>query len=274
MPGSQKNASKPKCERSAVKRFLDTVASGEHARHGRLEIVVADPPRYHAEALEGERVSFEERLLALAREAHVDRPPRVREPQHEHRQLGQHAVQPDADPAEVDLRLLARRVQLGDRHDRPAGLELAAHAADVGAYRRLGDGGAALVDEPLPDAPRRVALLARRAQVGGQPLADRRAVRTELRCRLRYRLARRRQRRPQRLPHRAPVHAVAVRQATDGDALIAAVSSDMLKQLHLRHSWSFAAGDSRSPERSHWIGRGWGHFRSSLVSTVSDSVRG
>ena len=28
--------------------------------------------------------------------------------------------------------------------------------------------------------------------------------------------------------------------------------------------WSFAAGKSRSPERSHWIGRGWGHFRSSL----------
>ena len=96
---------------------LDTVASGEHARHGCLEIVVADPPRYPAEALEGERVSFEERLLALARETDVDRPPRVREPHHEHRQLGQHTVQPDADPAEVDLRLLARRMQLEDRHD-------------------------------------------------------------------------------------------------------------------------------------------------------------
>ncbi len=80
--------------------------------------------------------------------------------------------------------------------------------------------------------------------------------------------ARRRQRRLQRLPHRAPVHAVAVRQATDGDALIAAVPSDMLKQLHLRHSWSFAAGDSRSPERSHWIGRRWGHFRSSFRPQV------
>ena len=51
---------------------LDALASGEHARHGRLEIVVADAPRHPAEALEGERVSFEERLLALAREAHVD----------------------------------------------------------------------------------------------------------------------------------------------------------------------------------------------------------
>ena len=69
----------------------------------------------------------------------MNRPPRVGEPHDEHRQLGQHAVEPDADPAEVDLRFLARRMQLGDRHDRPAGLKLAAHAADVGAHRRLGD---------------------------------------------------------------------------------------------------------------------------------------
>ena len=96
---------------------LDAVAPQEHARDSRAQIVVANAPRYPAEALKGERVALEERLLALAREAHVDRPPRVREPQHEHRQLGQHAVQPDADSAEVDLRLLARRMQLGDRHD-------------------------------------------------------------------------------------------------------------------------------------------------------------
>ena len=141
---------------------LDAVASGEHPRHGRLEVVVADAPRHPAEPPEGDRMSLEERLLALAREADVDRPPRVREPHHEHRQLGQHAVEPDAHPPEVDLSFLARRMQLGDRHDRPAGLELAAHAADVGAHGRLGDAGA-VVDEALPDPPRRVALLARRA---------------------------------------------------------------------------------------------------------------
>ena len=39
---------------------------------------------------------------------------------------------------------------------------------------------AALGDKALPDPPRRVALLARRAQVGDQPLADRRLVGTEL----------------------------------------------------------------------------------------------
>ena len=53
---------------------LDAVASGEHPRHGRLEIVVADAPRHPAEAPEGDRMSLEERLLALAREADVDRP--------------------------------------------------------------------------------------------------------------------------------------------------------------------------------------------------------
>ena len=75
MPGSQKNASKPKCERSAGEAVaLDAVASGEHPRHGRLEIVVADAPRHPAEAPEGDRMSLEERLLALAREADVDRP--------------------------------------------------------------------------------------------------------------------------------------------------------------------------------------------------------
>ena len=153
---------------------------------------------------------------------------------YEHRELGQHAVEPDADPAEVHLRLLARGMQLGDRHDRPAGLELAAHAADVGAHGRLGDTRPALVHEALPDPPRGVALLARRAEVGSQPLADRRAVRTEPRRRLRDRLARRRQRGLQRLPHRAPVHAVAVRQSTDGHAILAPVPSDMLEQLHLR----------------------------------------
>ena len=172
----------------------------------------------------------------------------MREPHHEHRQLGQHAVEPDADPAEAGLRLLARRMQLGDRHDRPAGLELAAHAAGVGAHGRLGDAGAAFVGEALPDPPRGVALLAGRAQVGDQPRADRRAMRTEPRRRLRDRLARRRQRRPQRLPHRAPVHAVAVRQATDGHAILAPVSSDMLKQLCVLKTKGWERDDVTNPE--------------------------
>ena len=54
----------------------------------------------------------------------------------EDRQLGQLAVQPDAGAAEVGLRLLARRMHLGDGHLRAAGL-LAAHR----------DNGNALVQE-------------------------------------------------------------------------------------------------------------------------------
>ena len=51
---------------------LDAVAPQEHARDGRAQIVVADAPRHPAEAPEGDRMSLEERLLALAREADVD----------------------------------------------------------------------------------------------------------------------------------------------------------------------------------------------------------
>ncbi len=179
----------------------------------------------------GRHVGLAERPPLIA---DVDRPPRVREPHHEHRQLGQLPVQEDTHPAEVGFRLLARGMQLGDGRLGAAGIELAAQPADVGAHGRLGDAGAALVHEALPDPPRRVALLARRAQVGDQPLSDDLHVRTELRRQAGRPLARRRQRRPERLPHRAPVHAVAARQAADGHALLAPVSSDMLEQLHPR----------------------------------------
>ena len=103
-------------------------------------------------------------------------------------------------------------MQLGDRHDLAAGLELAPQAGDAGADRRLGDRRAVLIDEALPDPPRRVPLLTGRAQVGDEPLPDDLHVRTELRRRSGRLLALRRQRRLQRLPYRAPVHVVAARQ--------------------------------------------------------------
>ena len=59
-----------------------------------------------------------------------------------------------------DPRALSLAGLRGRLHRRRLRRELAAHAADAGAHRRLGDAGATLVDEPLPDAPRRVALLA------------------------------------------------------------------------------------------------------------------
>ncbi len=95
----------------------------------------------------------------------MDGPARVRETHHEHRELGQHSIQPDADPAEVDLGLRPGRMLLGYRHGDPAGLQFAPHAGHVGAHRGLRHLSAALVHQPLPDAPRRVTLLARRAQL-------------------------------------------------------------------------------------------------------------
>ncbi len=126
---------------------------------------------------------------------------------------------------------------------RGAALQLTAHAADVGAHRRLGDRRAVLIDEALPDPPRRVPLLARRAQVGDKPLPDDLHVRTELRRRSRRLLALRRQRRLQRLPYRAPVHVVAARQLAYGQPLLSPCPSDILEQLHPRHTPLLSLGE-------------------------------
>ena len=51
MPGSQKNASKPKWRAQRDEAVaLDAVAAAQHARDGRAQIVVANAPRHPAEA--------------------------------------------------------------------------------------------------------------------------------------------------------------------------------------------------------------------------------
>jgi hypothetical protein len=66
-------------------------------------------------------------------------------------------------------RMLLRHRDLSQRHGlAPAGL---AHVTPDG---RLADVGAVLLDETLPDAPSRVALLLRRVPVGLEPAVDRR----------------------------------------------------------------------------------------------------
>jgi hypothetical protein len=244
---------------------LDALASDEHARDSRLEVVVADAAGRTTEVIEGHDVALQERLLALARVADVHGLPGVGESHHEHRQLREHATQPDADLAEVDLCLRSRRMQLWHRHERRPRLELAPHHRDVPTHRRLGHAGSQLVDEALPDPPRRVTLLAWRTQVGDQPRADRRLVRIELRGRPLRSSPGWRDRRGQRLANCSSVHAMATGQATHRQHPIPMVSADTLEQLHPRHSSSFAAGKSdNSTERRHWIGRGWGQFRPSL----------
>ena len=194
----------------------------------------------------------------------MNRPPRVREPHHEHRELGQLPVQPDADPAEVHLRLLARGMQLGDRHDLAAGLELAPQAGDAGADRRLGDRRAVLIDEALPDPPRRVPLLAGRAQVGDEPLPDDLHVRDRASAPLGTPACA-----AAAAPTAAPAVPCAGARAGGPPARVWTAPSLAVPVGYARttppstHSSSFARGRFQSPERSCWMGRGWGQFRGS-----------
>ena len=89
--------------------------------------------------------------------------------------------------APVDLRRAPRRVELRDEHLARPMPELAAPAANVVTDRRLGHNDAVLVDEPAPDALGRVTLLARRLEVGEQPLVDQLPIGAELRRRARGR---------------------------------------------------------------------------------------
>ncbi len=84
------------------------------------------------------------------------------------------------------------------------------------AHRGLGHGGAVLVDQALPDAPRGVALLSGHSLVGHQPGVDDGLVGPEHRRLALAHLPRRRPRRPQRLAHRGPVHAEAAGEFTNG----------------------------------------------------------
>ena len=157
--------------------------------------------------------------VAGAHEEEVDPPPLPRE-----LELGL---------APVDLGLHSRLVHL--RHEGRVDRipQLAPPAAHVLAHRDLGQLGVMLVDEPLPDPARRVALLARRRAVGDEPLVDQRPIRPELRrCPALGRLARRRQRRGERLAHGATVHPVTQRQRADRQALAVALSTDLLEELH------------------------------------------
>ena len=141
--------------------------AGEDAHDRRLGVVVPELGENAAE--EGERldVAGEEGLEALGRvgdhEGHLG----GLGAQAEEGDLGAHAGDRDDGAAEVGLGdpaegRLERHVGLG--------LALAAQPRDRLAHGDLGAGEAVLVDEAVVDAPRRVALLGRRALVVGEPL--------------------------------------------------------------------------------------------------------
>ena len=175
-------------------------------------------------------------------------------------QHGLDARQPHADLAEVHLRLLARGMQLGDRHDLAAGLELAPQAGDAGADRRLGDRRATYSSTRRSQTRRAVwrclrgALrsatshsridLARTDRASaplGTPACAAAAAPTCSACRTVRRCTR-----------------VAARQRIDAPPSRLSLPARTATSTTPRPSCGeFTFG-------SHWIGRRWGHLRSSL----------
>ncbi|MEJ7786756.1 MAG: hypothetical protein WKF96_18290, partial [Solirubrobacteraceae bacterium] len=82
------------------------------------------------------------------------------------------AGQLDVGLTPIDLRGHAGRMDLRDEHLATRVAELPAPPADVVTDRPLGDIDAVLIDQPLPHALGRVALLARRHKIGDQPPVD------------------------------------------------------------------------------------------------------
>jgi hypothetical protein len=101
------------------------------------------------------------------------------------------------------------------------------------AHGRLSDLDTVLIDQPPPHTLGRVTLLARRLQISDQPPIDDLAKLPQLRrAPARRRALGRRQRRRQRLPHRPAMHAVALCQRPDRQALPVAITPDLLELLH------------------------------------------
>jgi len=212
---------------------LHAPAAAQDLLDRRGQVVEADLLEGPAEPVERLDVQLEERLLGLDQRRLAERRPGERRAHEEQMHLRAHPRQVDLRLAPVDLGPGARRVSLGDEDlaDRPAHRPLA--RAHVLAHRRLRDVGAVLIDQPPPDPPRGMALLARRLPVGLKPRVDQRPPRTQLRRRPPPRHpARWRQRRRQRRPDRAAMHTVARRQRADRQPLPVAVAPDLLEQLH------------------------------------------
>ena len=212
---------------------LSPVPPPQHPHDGGLEVVVADPARHRAQILERQHVPFQERLLRLGGERDMKRPARARQPQHEHPQLHQRPGDHRVELAEVHLGLRARQMRLRHADLDPVQAELGLAAGHIPRHRHLRQGGAVLGDQPLPDPPGRMPLLARHVPVSQQPPVDHPRIRIDRRLRpLRIRLSGRRHRRVQRLPHRPTVHTMPAGQLPDRGPLDPAVFPDLLEQLH------------------------------------------
>jgi hypothetical protein len=214
---------------------LDPVAPAQDPGHERPGVVVADPGGHPAEPGEGGDVALEERLLALRAEGDVDRDARVGEAQLEDRDLRALAADEDIGQAEVDLGFGAGLVVGDDRDVDVIEVQLAAARPDVPADGGLGDIGALLVDEALPDPAGGVALLAGRVGVLGSARPDRLGMGADRRLGAGFDgLARWRDRGREGLADRPPVHPVPARQLADRHPFLPLVPADTLELLHPR----------------------------------------
>ncbi|MDQ3740467.1 MAG: hypothetical protein M3389_05930, partial [Actinomycetota bacterium] len=209
---------------------LDPAAALEDLLDGRAEVVVADLLEDPAKPVKRLGVTLEKRLLRLDRRGHAER--RAREARAHEEQMHRRPGSGDVDVGLPPVDLGGDRGRVDLRHEHVPGhvTELAAALAHVIADRRLGDLGAVLVDEAPPNALRRVALLARRVDVGEQPRIDQLAIRTELRRRPRHRHATsRRQRRRKRRPDGAAMHPMALGERAQRQVLTLAITTDLLE---------------------------------------------
>jgi len=165
----------------------------------------------------------------------MKRPPRARQPHHEHPQLDQRAGDHRMELPEVDLRLGTGQVRLRDRDLDLVQAQLGATAGDIPRHRHLRQRGAMLGDQPLPHPPGSMPLLPRHALVRHQPPVDDLRIRANRRARpRRINLPRRRHRARQRLAHRPPVHVMLCSQLPYRQPASPLVPPDLLKQLHPR----------------------------------------
>ena len=150
------------------------------------------------------------------------------------------AKQPGVDPVSSTLECLGRLARAGRMSTKPGQLQ-------------------------PPHPPGRVALLARRLQVGLKPGVDQRPVRAELGRRPAHRRAlRRRQRRQQHRSHRPPMHTMAACKRPDRQPLAIAVTPDLFELLHSgSHSFEPPVRAPSSANRQAAIGRRWDQFKPS-----------
>jgi hypothetical protein len=181
-------------------------------------------------------VGLQERLLSLSPERHRERRAGMTRPHQEHVHHYRHPAQNHLRLTPVNLGLHARVSH--QRHKRLDLAQPAPHSSDIPVDLPLRDLRAMLLDQPLPDPPSGMTLLARHLQTHAQPLLDHRPIPPQPRRRpTTRRPLRRRHRRLQSLAHRPTMNPMTPRQRPDRQLLPRKIAPDRLELLHSAHSF-------------------------------------